>query len=52
MPLCIATGPILNMTERQPIGTHHDEINARQQQMLNGQYIKMAVNGASMISGF
>jgi len=49
--LGFATGPSLNQAERQSIKSNHDEYNYRRQQMLNGQYIKMSVNGASTICG-
>jgi hypothetical protein len=51
MPLSFATGPSLNQAERPPIKSNHDENTYGRQQMLNGQYIKMSVNGASMICG-
>jgi len=51
MPLGFATGPSLNQAEKQPIKSNQDEYNYRRQQMLNGQYIKMSVNGASTICG-
>jgi len=50
-PLGFATGPILNQAERQPTKSNQDENNYRRQQMLNGQYITMSVNGASTICG-
>jgi hypothetical protein len=50
-PLGCATGPSLNQAERQLIKSNQDENNYRQQQMLNGQYNKMSVNGASTICG-
>jgi len=49
MPLCIATGLSLNQAESQPVQSNHDENNYGRQQMMNGQYIKMSVNGASTI---
>jgi len=49
--LSFATGPSLNLSERQSIISNHDENNYWGQQMLNGQYIKMSVNGVSMICG-
>ena len=48
-PLGFATGPSLNRTERQPIRPNHDENNPGRQQMMNGQYIKLSINGPSMI---
>jgi len=51
-PLGFATGPSLNESERQPIKSNRDANNYRQQQILNGQYIEMSVNGASTIRGF
>jgi len=50
-PLGFATGLSLNLTERQPIRSNHDENNYQRQQMLSGKYIKMSVNGALMICG-
>jgi len=50
-PLSFATGLSLNQAERQPIKSNQDENNYRQQQMLNGQYIKMSINGASTMCG-
>jgi len=50
-PLGFATGPSLNQAARQPVKSNQDENNYRRQQMLNGQYIKMSVNGASTICG-
>ena len=50
-PLGFATGPSLNRTDRQPIRSIHDANNYRQQQILNGQYITISVNGASTICG-
>jgi len=47
--LGFATGQSLNLAERHPVGSNHDENYYRLQQMLNGQYIKMRVNGASTI---
>jgi hypothetical protein len=46
-----ATGLSLNQAESQPVQSNQDENNYGQQQMMNGQYIKMSVNGASMICG-
>ena len=45
------TRPSLNLAERQPICSNHDENYDPWQQMLNEQYIKMSVNGASTICG-
>jgi len=50
--LGFATGPSLNLSERPPISSNHDENYYRWQQMLNGKYIETIVNGASMICGF
>ena len=52
MPLSFATGPNLNQAERQPVKSNQDENIYRRQQMLNGQYLEMSVNGASTICGF
>jgi len=52
MPLGFATGPSLNHVERQPMKSNQDENNSRQQQMLNGQYQEMSVNGGSTVYGF
>jgi len=49
--LGFATGPSLNQAERQLIRSNQDEYNYRRQQMMNGEYIKMSVNGASTIFG-
>jgi len=49
--LGFTTGPSLNLAERLPIGSNHDENYFRGQQMLNGQYSKMSVNAASTICG-
>jgi len=49
--LGFATGPCLNLSERQPISSNHDENHYRWQQMLNGQFIIMRINGASTICG-
>jgi len=51
MPLGSATGPSLNQAERQPVKSNQDENTYQWQQMLNGQYIKMSINGASTICG-
>jgi len=45
------TGLSSNLAEKQPICSNHDENNYRWQLMLNGQFIKMSVNGVSMICG-
>jgi len=50
--LGFVTRPSLNQAERLPICSNHDENYYRWQQMLNGQYIKMSVNGTSMICRF
>jgi hypothetical protein len=50
--LSIATGPSLNLAERLPISSNHNENHSRWQQMLNGQYSKMSVNRASTIYGY
>jgi len=50
--LGFATGPNLNLCESLPWSSNHDENYYRWQQMLNGQYITMSVNGASMICGY
>jgi len=49
--LGFATGPSLNLAERLPISLNHDENYCRWQQILNGEYSKMCVNGASIICG-
>jgi len=49
MLLSIATGLSLNQAESQPVQSNQDENNYGQQQMMNGQYFKMRVNGASTI---
>jgi len=51
MPLSFATGPSLNQAERLPIKSNPDENTYGWQQMFNGQYIKMSINGASTICG-
>jgi len=51
IPLGFAAGPSLNHAERQPMKSNEDENNYRRQQMMNGQYITMSVNGASTICG-
>jgi hypothetical protein len=45
------TGLNLNLAEREIISSNHDESNYEWQQMLNGQYMKMRLNGVSMICG-
>jgi hypothetical protein len=49
--LGFTTGPSLNLAERLPICSNHDENYFQWQQMLNGQYSKMGVNKASTICG-
>jgi hypothetical protein len=51
MPLGFATGLSLNQAESQPVQSNQDENNYGQQQMMNGEYIKMSVNGVSTICG-
>jgi len=51
MPLGFATRPSLNHAVRQPIKSNQDENNYERQQMMNGQFIRMSVNGASTICG-
>jgi len=48
-PLGFATGLSLNQAETQPVQSNQDENNYGRQQMMNGQYIKMSLNGASTI---
>jgi hypothetical protein len=50
-PLGFATGLSLNQAESQPVQSNQDENNYGRQQMTNGQYIKMSVNGVSTICG-
>jgi hypothetical protein len=50
-PLSFATGPSLNQAEKLPIVSNQDENTYGPQQMFNGQYIKLSVNGASTICG-
>jgi hypothetical protein len=50
-PLGFATGLSLNQAESQPVQSNQDENNYGRQQMMNGQYIKVSVNGASTICG-
>jgi len=49
--LGFATGLSLNHAARLPIKSNQDENSYRRQQMSNGQYIEMSVNGASTICG-
>jgi len=49
--LGFATGLSLDQAESQPVQSYQDENNYRQQQMMNGQYIKMSVIRGSMIWG-
>jgi hypothetical protein len=44
-PLGFATGPSLNQAEILPIKSNQDENTYGGQQMFNGQYIEMSVNG-------
>ena len=50
--LGFATGRSLNWSERLPIESNQDENYHRWQQILNRQYIKISVTGASTIWGF
>jgi len=50
-PHGFATGLSLNQAESLPVQSNQDENNYGRQQMLNEQYIKMSVNGASTICG-
>jgi len=50
-PLSFATGLSLNQAESQPVQSNQDENNYGRQQTMNGQYIKMSVNGTSTICG-
>jgi len=50
-PLGIATGLSRNQAESEPVQSHQEENNYGRQQMMNGQYIKMSVNGESTICG-
>jgi len=50
-PLGFATGPSHNQAEKQSMKSNQDEYNYRWQQMLNGQYDRISVNGASTICG-
>jgi hypothetical protein len=49
--LGFATGLSPNQAESQPVQSNQDENNYGWQQMMNGQYIKMSVNGVSTICG-
>jgi hypothetical protein len=49
--LGFTTGPSLNLPERRPISSNHNENYYQWQWMLNGQYIKMRFNRVSMICG-
>jgi hypothetical protein len=51
MPHSFGKGPSLNEVERQLKKSNPDEYNYGRQQMLNGQYIKMRINGVSTICG-
>jgi hypothetical protein len=51
-PLSFAPGLSLNQAESKPVQSNQDESNYGRQQMLNGQYITMSVNGASTILNF
>jgi len=51
MLLGFATGLSLKQGESQPVKSNQDENNYRWQQMLLGEYIKMSINGASIICG-
>jgi len=50
-PLGFARGLSLNQVESHPVQSNHDGNNSGRQQMMNGQYITMSVNGASTICG-
>ena len=50
--LGFATGPSLDLSERLPTCPNLDDNYYRWQQLLNGQYIKMSINGASTICSF
>jgi len=50
--LGFATGPSLNLGERVPRSSKHDENYYQWQQMLRGQYSEMSINEASTICGF
>jgi len=47
--LGFAKGPSLIQAEWQPISSNNYQSSYQWQQILNGQYIKMSVNGASTI---
>jgi hypothetical protein len=47
--LGFAKGPSLNQADRLLMKSNQDENTSGRQQMFNGQYIKMSVNGASTI---
>jgi hypothetical protein len=49
--LGFATGLSFNQAESQPVQSNQDANNYGWQQKMNGQYIKMSVNGASTICG-
>ena len=49
--LGFATGLSLNQAESQTAQSNQDENYYGRQQIMNGQYIKMSVNGASTICG-
>jgi hypothetical protein len=50
-PLGFATGLSINQAESYPVQSNQDENNYQRQQMLNGQYMKGSVKGASTICG-
>jgi len=50
--LGFATVPSLNLSERWPICSNHDQNYCRWQQMPNEQYSKISLNDASTICGF
>jgi hypothetical protein len=50
-PLGFATELSLNQPERLPIKSNRDDNTYGWQQMFNGQYMKMNINGASTICG-
>jgi hypothetical protein len=49
--LGFATGLSVNLAKRVPISSNRDENYCQWQQMLNGQYSQMSVNGASTLCG-
>jgi len=51
MARSFATGLSLNQAESQLVQSNHDENIYGRQQMLDGEYLKMSVNGASTIGG-